>query len=72
MDPIYYRAKDICSYTKNGKRVLGLLPISESSWWAGVKDGRYPQPTKLGPRTTVWQAQDIEGLVDSLRKQENL
>ena len=34
--------------------VLKLLPISKSSWWAGVRTGKYPAPVKLGPRTTCW------------------
>ena len=41
----------------------GPIPISRSTWWAGVKIGRYPQPIKLGPRVTVWRASDIEDLV---------
>lgn len=32
----------------------GPINISASSWWNGVKDGRFPRPLKLGPRTTVW------------------
>jgi predicted DNA-binding transcriptional regulator AlpA len=41
----------------------GPIPISASSWWAGVKKGIYPQPIKLGPRMTAWRASDIEALV---------
>lgn len=41
----------------------GPFPVSKSTWWAGVKSGRYPQPVKLGPRITVWRAQDIRALV---------
>jgi prophage regulatory protein len=37
----------------------GPLPISKSTWWAGVKSGRYPQPVKLGPRITAWRLADI-------------
>jgi prophage regulatory protein len=42
----------------------GPLPISSSSWWAGVASGRYPKPVKLGPRTTAWRADDIRNLVE--------
>lgn len=42
----------------------GPIPVSKSSWWAGVKDGRFPQPQKLGPRTTVWRAEDIRALYE--------
>ena len=42
----------------------GPLPVSKSTWWAGVKLGRYPQPMKLGPRVTVWKAEDIWDLIE--------
>jgi predicted DNA-binding transcriptional regulator AlpA len=44
----------------------GLIPVSKSTWWAGVKDGRYPKPVKLGPRTTAWRREDIHGLIEEL------
>lgn len=42
----------------------GPIPVSKSTWWQGVKDGRFPQPQKLGPRTTVWKAEEIRALFD--------
>ncbi|WP_299596084.1 AlpA family transcriptional regulator [uncultured Microbulbifer sp.] len=48
--------------------VLKLLPISKSTWWAGVKSGRFPQSVKLGPRTTAWRAEDVYELVENLAK----
>ena len=46
-------------------QVLALIPISKSAWWEGCKTGRFPKPVKLGPRTTVWRAEDIAALVES-------
>jgi len=43
----------------------GPIPVSKSSWWAGVKSGRYPKPVKLGPRTTAWKRSDIEKLMEA-------
>ena len=43
----------------------GPIPVSKSSWWAGVKDGRFPKPVKLGPRTTVWRAEEIRALFET-------
>jgi predicted DNA-binding transcriptional regulator AlpA len=40
----------------------GRVPVSKSSWWGGVKSGRFPKPIKLGPRTTVWAEEDIDAL----------
>ena len=45
----------------------GPLPISRSSWWAGVASGRYPKPVKLGPRITAWRAEDILKLIDGAK-----
>lgn len=41
----------------------GPVPIGRSTWWEGVKSGRFPQPIKLGPRITVWREEDIEALL---------
>jgi prophage regulatory protein len=45
--------------------VLKVFPVSKSTWWAGVKYGRFPQPVKLGPRTTAWRVEDIKQLIAS-------
>ncbi|HEY5782554.1 MAG TPA: AlpA family phage regulatory protein [Lysobacter sp.] len=45
--------------------VLHFIPVSRSTWWAGVRSGRYPQPTRaLGARITAWAAADIRRLID--------
>ena len=43
----------------------GPIPVSKSTWWAGVKDGRFPKPQKLGPRTTVWKAENVRALYET-------
>ena len=43
----------------------GPLPVSKSTFWSGVKDGRFPKSYKLGPRTTVWKAEDIHALLET-------
>jgi prophage regulatory protein len=45
--------------------VLAVFPVSKSAWWAGVKDGRFPKPVKLGPKTTAWRVQDIRALIET-------
>jgi predicted DNA-binding transcriptional regulator AlpA len=42
---------------------LGPIPVSKSTWWAGVKDGRYPRPVQLGRRITAWRVEDIQKLI---------
>ena len=43
----------------------GPIPVSKSTWWAGVKDGRFPKPLKLGARVTVWRVEDIRELIEN-------
>ena len=43
----------------------GPIPVSKSTWWAGVKDGRFPKPLKLGARVTVWRVEDIRKLIEN-------
>jgi predicted DNA-binding transcriptional regulator AlpA len=47
--------------------VLKLIPVSRSTWWAGVRSGRFPQPIKLGPRITAWRADEIAALISGTR-----
>ena len=47
-------------------QILSILPISRSTWWAGVKRGRYPKPVKLSARVTMWRAEDIHALLKEL------
>lgn len=46
-------------------QVLAAIPVSRSTWWNGVKSGKYPKPVKLGPRTTAWRVDDIRNLFAS-------
>ena len=48
-------------------QVLGIIPVSRASWWAGIKAGRYPAGVKLAPRTTAWRAADIKALVENIK-----
>lgn len=43
--------------------ILKVYPVGKSTWWAGVKEGRFPQPVKLGPRITAWRVEDIKALI---------
>lgn len=50
-------------------KVLSLIPVGRSTWWAGVKTGLYPAPVKLGARMTAWRAEDIAALIAALGAQ---
>lgn len=46
-----------------------LIPVGKSTWWEGVKTGRFPKPIKLGTKTTVWRVEDIRALIDRIGSQ---
>jgi len=69
-DIAFFRIKQIVGDLKADPPIDPLLPIGRSSWWAGVKAGRFPQPVKLGPRTTVWRRRDIIRLIERLEEEK--
>ncbi len=50
------------------KQVLARIPVSRSSWFAGIKLGRYPRGYSISPRTTVWRSDEIDGVISSLNR----
>jgi prophage regulatory protein len=44
---------------------IGPIPVSKSTWWNGIRSGRFPRPVKLGPRTTAWRVEDIRKLIET-------
>jgi predicted DNA-binding transcriptional regulator AlpA len=59
----YLRLPQIVGNAKANPPIPALFPIGKSSWWQGVKSGRFPKPVKLGPRTTAWRVEDIRALI---------
>lgn len=43
--------------------ILAVFPVSATTWLNGVKEGKFPKPVKLGPRTTAWKVEDIRALL---------
>ncbi len=60
----YLRLSQILGNKKVTPPIPPIIPVSKSTWWAGVKTGRYPKPVKLGPRTTAWRVEDIRHLIE--------
>lgn len=53
-------------------QVLKIIPVGKTLWYAGVKEGRFPQPVKLGPRTAAYRVQDITALIERLGQNERV
>lgn len=60
----FYRLKEVIGDRKKG--IPGIIPVSRSAWYAGIKDGIYPKPVKLSERTSAWRSTDIDELVKRL------
>ena len=59
----YVRLPQILGNPTAQPPIPAVIPVGRSTWWAGVKSGRFPQPVKLGPRTTAWRVEDIRALI---------
>lgn len=61
----FVRLSTIIGDPKADPPIPPIIPVSKSTWWAGVKSGRYPQPVKkLGPKITAWKVSDIRALIE--------
>lgn len=60
----YLRLCQIIGDSKATPPIPAIIPVSRSTWWSGVKSGRYPQPVRtLGSRITAWRVEDIRTLI---------
>lgn len=64
----FMRLAHIIGDPKSNPPIPAIIPVSKSTWWAGVKSGRFPKPIKLGPRTTAWRVEDIRNLISRNEK----
>lgn len=53
------------------KEVLKIIPVSRSSWYAGIEAGLYPKPLKLlMGHASGWSIKSIKELVKRIEEQE--
>jgi prophage regulatory protein len=60
----FLRIRQIIGDANAEPPIPGIIPVGRSTWWSGVRTGRFPQPVKLGPRTTAWRVEDIRALIE--------
>jgi len=66
----YVRLPQIIGDKNAEPPIPAIIPVGKSTWWNGVRTGRYPAPVRtLGRRITAWRVEDIRALVDSLAKE---
>ncbi len=64
---VYARELPATGYVRL-ETVLVVFPIGRSTWWKGIKAGRYPAGVKLGPRLTAWRVEDLRALLERTAK----
>ena len=65
----FIRLRYIIGDSKSDPPIPAIIPVCASTWWAGVKSGRYPAPVKLSPNTTAWDIRAIRALVEEINSQ---
>jgi len=60
----YLRLYQILGNPKANPPIPPIIPVSRSTWWAGVRTGRFPKPVKLSPGITVWRVEDIRTFIN--------
>jgi predicted DNA-binding transcriptional regulator AlpA len=59
----YVRLSQIIGDKDADPPIPAVIPVSKSTWYEGIKSGRFPKPIKLGPRIAVWRVGDIRALL---------
>ena len=62
----YLRLPNIIGDPKAEPPIPAIIPISKSSWYSGVRAGRYPKPVKISPRCVAWPVNSILQLVEEM------
>lgn len=62
----FLRLPQIIGNPKAKPPIPAIIPVSRSTWWAGVREGKYPKPVKLSVRTSAWRRTDIDDLYNRL------
>lgn len=58
----YLRLPHIIGDLKANPPIFPLIPLKKSTWWNGVRTGRFPRPIKFGTNA-FWRAEDIRNLI---------
>lgn len=61
----FVRLSNIIGDPKANPPIPAIIPVSKSTWWAGIKSGIYPPGLKIGPRITVWRIEDIRAFIEN-------
>ena len=63
-DAQLYRVRQIINDPRTN--AYGPLPICETTWFKGVRDGRYPPGRHLSDNVVVWTGRELNELVERI------
>ena len=64
----YLRLRQIIGNPKSHPPIPAVIPVGKSTWWEGVRTGRFPKPVRIGPRIVAWRVEDIRQFIDTAWK----
>ena len=62
----FLRLKDILGDSKSTPPIPAIIPVCKTTWYEGIKTGRYPKPIRLSQRSSAWRVEDIRQLIDEV------
>jgi predicted DNA-binding transcriptional regulator AlpA len=64
----FARLTSIIGDPKADPPIPALIPVSKSSWYAGIAKGIYPAPVRISANTVAWRWSDLNKLVEHLEQ----
>jgi hypothetical protein len=64
------RLEQIIGDPKADPPIRPVIPVSKSTWWEGVRSGRFPPPVRVNKGISAWRWDDIRRLLESLAPQK--
>ncbi len=56
------------SKSKNLREAIpALIPVSKSTWYQWIRDGKCPKPLRISERTSVWRVEDILEFIEKIK-----
>lgn len=63
----FLRLPQILGDPKSDPPTPAIIPVSKSTWWSGIRSGRFPKPIKLSVRCTAWRVSDIRAMIEGIQ-----
>lgn len=52
--------------------VLRIIPVSKTTWYNGVRSGRFPKGIRVSQNIVVWRVEDIRNLVKQIEEEAGI